>query len=287
MKYLTANSRGFALPLVVMATAILMVLATGFITISSREKQGARDEINLIRAMYLADAGVELALQGLEDEDFSWSNFSVSFGEGEAVKVSSTAGEAGDNLGETWHYDSEGVVYDQQGKLLAKRIIQATVKKGFLPRQFEFGINPGNYLLLGDTEEPEETVFFRQGDLSIGSWGEFKGKYIIAVDGTVTVQGDLIPAGPEDSLIIISSRQVEFAGGVTVWAVVFSPTSVLGSNSTLFGLMVCGTAIEQTGALYVNDADTAAFIDNSRAFVEQRVPYRPVLVRWREVYPVF
>ncbi|MDO7788660.1 hypothetical protein [Desulforamulus aquiferis] len=285
--YIGSCNNGFALPMVIMTTALLMVLAVGFMTVASRERQGTSDEINLTKALYLADAGVELTLQYLAESSFVWSDFVTNLGQGQSVKVSRAVGEIGDGSNEVWHFNSEGTIEDEEGKVLARRSLQATVKRAFLPGQFTEGVDPGNSLLLGGNEDPQEAIFYHRGDLTLFGQGEFRGRFILAVDGKITVEGCLQPGEAEDSLTIISSRQVELAGGCTLWAVIFTPTCLLGNHSSLFGRTICGTVIKQPGSVQVSDSSTYSFEEQSINFVQGIAPYRPMLVRWRELYPVF
>ncbi|RYD06842.1 hypothetical protein N752_02105 [Desulforamulus aquiferis] len=85
-------------------------------TIASRERQGTSDEINLTKALYLADAGVELTLQYLAESSFVWSDFVTNLGQGQSVKVTRAVGEIGDGSNEVWHFNSEGTIEDEEAR---------------------------------------------------------------------------------------------------------------------------------------------------------------------------
>ena len=73
MKKGYSGNQGAALPAVIMITTLLMILAGIFIQVSHQERQSSADEVNMTKALYLADAGVELTLQELRDLEWGWS----------------------------------------------------------------------------------------------------------------------------------------------------------------------------------------------------------------------
>lgn len=287
--------RGSALPLVIILTSVLSVLAAGILTISTQDKQNTAGEINMTRALYLADGGVELALDRLRY--FVWQDFQVHIDHQQTIAVWRDTAEPNYNSQDTWHINAEGQIKDLEGRLLAKKLLQATIKKSYCPEQFSTGLPTGSSLYLSALEEQTKQVYYADGDLNLSGTGSFHGQHLIAARGKVTIQGNLQPADEQSTLVIVSSRQVELGNGAKVWASLFAPTLRGGKNSTLYGQYVGGTLINaqgfnilESGQIQIAEQTTILieeYIALCQAFAQENAPPKPVLVKWRERYSVF
>ncbi|AEF95013.1 hypothetical protein Desca_2174 [Desulfotomaculum nigrificans CO-1-SRB] len=296
--------QGIALPVVIMVTTLLMVLVAGLITLTTQEKQNAGNEVNMTKALYLADAGIEMAMQQLEN-DFSWqAPINHNFDNMQTVEVTITPQDA-----ETRQIKATGIIKDEQGKTLAQKDLVATVSKSISPAQYKdkpqlpavnniFDISK----TLPNTED-DKKIYYYKGNLSIS--GTYSGKWLIAVDGNVTIADDLSPANPhqgnphdlvDDVLVIICSGNVQVLnygngnGGnpTDVWAVVYTKKYTGNPHTRLNGKIVGDYELIQPNARY-NDEDT----NKVERFVRSFYTYfslnlnKPVLVKWQELYPVF
>ncbi|AEG61316.1 PilX N-terminal domain-containing pilus assembly protein [Desulforamulus ruminis] len=311
MKKGYSGNQGAALPAVIMITTLLMILAGIFIQVAHQERQSSADEVNMTKALYLADAGVELTLQELQDLEWGWSktegkvfylNNDDPKQEVEIKYLPETSGA------EKWDFESTGKYKDQEGRLLSAKILSATVQKSLTPqtyieeRSFTAGVDLGNEDLAG--------TYYHQGDLTLS--GIYRGRWLIAVDGNVTIEGDLKPPdpwqeykkkdpGPGESpevkhnvFLIISSGTVEVLPGSTgekeVWTVIYAKNFIERRNSNTLGEITAGTVFrEDPKKMKVEEQQVVeAFVQETKNPNDSfDLDYRAVLVRWREKYPVF
>ncbi|WP_333870602.1 hypothetical protein [Desulforamulus putei] len=298
MNIVLKDKTGVALPVVIMVTTILMVLVGVFIEYASQEKQGSADEVNMTKALYLADAGTEITMHELEDFTWNWSTgapvvFQLNNDPRQEVQIKLT----GQSDGEEWNFESTGIYKDQKGQPLSTKTIVATVKKSLTPDQYQNG-TPVNSPTMDLTYE-SAGVYYRKGDLELS--GIYEGPWLIAVDGNVTISGDLRPHQPhkdngkndsdEDILIIICSGQVEVkrgTGQVDVWAVIYANSFTGNKNTKTYGKIIADPISLLENAKYIGPSknkDVQDFVNDATATYP--LMYKPVLVKWREKYPVF
>lgn len=313
LKYLK-NRQGLALAVVIMVTTLLMVLVTGLIALTTQEKQSAGNEVNMTKALYLADAGIEMAMQQLEN-DFSWSGpINYNFDSRQTVNVQITPKDT-----ETKEIQATGTIKDEQGKTLAQKGVKATVIKSILPDQYKNypplpAVN-NTYDVTNDLPytEDEKKIYYHQGDLYLS--GTYSGKWLIAVDGDVIITDDLSSANPQpgnphdlvdDVLIIVCSGEVRVLsdadansngngkgnGGnpTDVWAVLYTKKYTGNPHTSLNGLIVGDpdpTLIDPNAKYNDEDANKVERFIRSADLYFSINPDKPVLVNWQELNPVF
>ncbi|MFZ5611268.1 MAG: hypothetical protein ACOY3U_03645, partial [Bacillota bacterium] len=183
MNKVLKDKTGVALPVVIMVTTILMVLVGVFIEYASQEKQSSADEVNMTRALYLADAGTEMCMHELKVKDFKlgddWSTGAqLNNDPRQEVQIKLT----GQSDGEEWNLESTGIYKDQKGRPLSTKTIVATVKKSLTPDQYQStGIPVSSQTM--DLTNNSAGVYYRKGDLNLS--GIYEGQWLIAVDGNV------------------------------------------------------------------------------------------------------
>jgi len=253
----------------------------------------------MTRALYLADAGTEMCMHELEDFIWDWSTgipavFQLNNDPRQEVQIKLTSQSGG----EEWSFESTGIYKDQKGQPLSTKTIVATVKKSLTPDQYQSTGIPVNSQTM-DLTNNSAGVYYRKGDLNLS--GIYEGQWLIAVDGNVTVSADLRPHQPhkdngkndsdEDILVIICSGQVEVksgAGQVEVWTVIYANSFTGNNNTKTYGKIIADPISLLANAKYIEPSknkDVQDFVNDATAAYP--LIYKPVLVKWREKYPVF
>lgn len=310
------NNKGIALSIVIMVTTLLLVLVSGIIALATQEKQLAGSEEDMTKALYLADAGIELAIDKLnKDSTWTGSGGYISLGPDLRgfVKVDVTS------FGNTWKITSNGQYRDESGKILSSRTYLADLLKsveyltpndykGKIPDLSQLDNNIKGTFNITPYQEKDAGKYYYTGNLEI--FGKYEGSWLIVVEGNVTITNNLEPQPNKNGvLVIIASGNVTLSGqgnsSKTARAVIICPHYVGTPNSVLTGKIISDNIELQEGDEgnvqnngngngkgngNGNSNDKAIYIEDND-YYDTAVLHlglgKITLVNWQELYRVF
>lgn len=123
------RQHGSALVTVLLLALLVLALGTSLLQLARASRDTSARQVAMMKALYLAEAGVEMVLARLE-EDFSAlpPEVPVALGEGQVYAIS--VGSI-DEL--TKEITSEGRLYSRDNKLLARKVLKVKVKRAPAP----------------------------------------------------------------------------------------------------------------------------------------------------------
>lgn len=253
----------------------------------------------MTKALYLADAGVELAISRLK-ENSTWTGtngfIQINSDPRQAVKINVST-----SVG-SWQIASTGQYKDGNGKLLSSKTINAVVRKtdhlspgdfkDKVPdlRQVARNLNGNNMFNMTPTKSDDAGKYYYEGDIEI--FGSYEGNWLLAIDGNVTIRNDLLPHRGGILVIVCSGDVVFSAPGNSskeARAVIYCKNYIGTPGTTLQGKIMADNIILQ-GNPTGRHSNPAKYIEDQTYFHEADEAFglgKMLLVDWRELYPVF
>lgn len=290
MKPFVKNKKGTVLPMTLVFVTVLMVIFGVFIQIACQNKENIASEIQMRQALYLADAGIELAMQELQDFSWDWPKdkdkvFHFDQSLLQEVRVALQKEEK-----DCWKFISTGVCKSKAGQIESKKILIGTAQRGLI-------LNDSIPLESDrmDLEDFTPNIYYHKGNLALS--GIYQGKWLVVVDGDIVLCGDVYPldylAEQEEMmesketnsiLYLICSGEIKLteaeADGKKNILTVIHEHALIDNDCILGGEIQVVSKGDK-----VQEKDNAVFTQRvEEAFISF---YQIILVNWGELYPVF
>ncbi|WP_027719296.1 hypothetical protein [Desulfovirgula thermocuniculi] len=188
--------QGSALVTVMVLALLVLALGASLLQLARASRETSARQVAMTRALYLAEAGVEMMLARLE-QDFNASPppTPIALGGGEVSKIAVNA-----EGGAIKVITSEGRVYSQDGKLLARKVLKVKVKRSLAPA-LQSALCTGSTLNLNGSVSVKGNLLVN-GNLDTGSNVSISGASLVAVSGNLDNKNGTISVVPGGKVLV-------------------------------------------------------------------------------------